>query len=147
MSLVGPRPKLPKHQAVYFQCRPGLTGGATIVFAREEVTLSNVPSCHLEHYYHSVVLPAKQRLDDDYMTRATFASDLRLILKSVFRHWDDVALTDITSLEPHLQRFMAQPRMTDDLPFAESVTCLGKKSPLRVVTEGTDFGRANVIPN
>jgi lipopolysaccharide/colanic/teichoic acid biosynthesis glycosyltransferase len=90
MSLVGPRPKLPKHQQVYFCCRPGLTGGATIVFAREEVSFSNLPGCHLENYYHSVVLPAKQQLDDDYMARATFTSDLKLIFKSVFRRWDDV---------------------------------------------------------
>src|SRR6266567_4369299 len=112
MSLVGPRPKLPKHQAAYLHCRPGLTGGATIVFAREEVALSSVPSCHLETYYHSVVLPAKQQLDDEYMAKAGFVSDLKLIVKSIFRHWDEVALSDMPSLQPHLARFAAQTRIS-----------------------------------
>ena len=112
MSLVGPRPKMPKHQAAYLHCRPGLTGGATIVFAREEVVLSSVPSCHLETYYHSVVLPAKQQLDDEYMAKATFGSDLKLIFKSIFRHWDEVALSDMPSLQPHLARFAAQTRIS-----------------------------------
>jgi lipopolysaccharide/colanic/teichoic acid biosynthesis glycosyltransferase len=112
MSLVGPRPKLPKHQAAYLHCRPGLTGGATIVFAREEVALASVPSCHLEAYYHSVVLPAKQQLDDEYMAKASFLSDFRLILKSIFRHWDEVALSDMPSLQPHLARFAAQTRIS-----------------------------------
>jgi lipopolysaccharide/colanic/teichoic acid biosynthesis glycosyltransferase len=112
MSLVGPRPKLPRHQPSYLHCRPGLTGGATIVFAREEVALASVPSCHLETYYHSVVLPAKQQLDDEYMAKANFVSDVRLILKSVFRHWDEVALSDMPSLQPHLARFAAQTRIS-----------------------------------
>jgi lipopolysaccharide/colanic/teichoic acid biosynthesis glycosyltransferase len=112
MSLVGPRPKLPKHQSAYLHCRPGLTGGATIVFAREEVALASVPSCHLETYYHSVVLPAKQQLDDEYMAKASFVSDLKLILRSVFRHWDEVALSDMPSLQPHLARFAAHTRMS-----------------------------------
>jgi lipopolysaccharide/colanic/teichoic acid biosynthesis glycosyltransferase len=111
MSLVGPRPKLPRHQAAYLHCRPGLTGGATIVFAREEIALSSVPTSHLEDYYHSVVLPAKQHLDDEYMAKASFTSDLKLILKSVFRHWDEIALCDVPSLQPHLERFAAQTRM------------------------------------
>jgi hypothetical protein len=38
------------------------------------------------------------------MGRATFVSDLKLIIKSVFRKWDDVALTDLTSIDPHLAR-------------------------------------------
>ena len=150
MSLVGPRPKLPKHQTAYLHCRPGLTGGATIVFAREEVTLSTVPSSHLDIYYHSVVLPAKQLLDDEYMERATFASDLKLILKSVFRKWDEVALTDLPSLQPLVAQFNAHSRKTVEcqaantpLIFADSMTSLRKNPPLRSVIEETDFGCAS----
>lgn len=111
MSLVGPRPKLLEHQAAYLPCRPGITGWATIVFAREEVALSKVPSGHLNTYYHSVVLPLKQTLDDEYMARATFRSDLRLVLKSLFRNWDDVALTDLVAFEAQMKRSTPHIRM------------------------------------
>lgn len=95
MSLVGPRPKVPSHQATGFNCRPGITGRATVVFAREEVTLANIPLAQLDTYYHGVVLPLKQILDDDYMAKATLGSDLKLIAQSVFRRWDDLKLSDL----------------------------------------------------
>ncbi len=114
MSIVGPRPKLPQHQAAYLHCRPGLTGGATIVFAREEVALSSVPTNHLENYYHSVVIPAKQQLDDEYMARSTFASDFKLILRSIFRHWDENVLTDLPPLDSFVALAASQRKMSED---------------------------------
>ena len=116
MSLVGPRPKLPKHQSAHLMCRPGITGRATVVFAREEVTLSAVPNHNLESYYHGVILPLKQSLDDEYMARATFRSDIKLIVKSLLRSWDDVALTDLPSLSPQLSRFAVHTRISVDRP-------------------------------
>ncbi|MFP5236551.1 MAG: sugar transferase [Acidobacteriota bacterium] len=95
MSLVGPRPKVPSHQATGLPCRPGITGRATVVFAREEVTLANIPLAQLDTYYHGVVLPLKQILDDDYMAKATFGSDLKLIAQSLFRRWEDLKLSDL----------------------------------------------------
>ncbi len=92
MSLVGPRPKLREHVIFDPPCRPGVTGLATIVFAREEKILSCVARNRLEHYFHSVVLPAKRQLDSAYMARATFLSDLRLLANSVLRRWDTAAL-------------------------------------------------------
>lgn len=88
MSLVGPRPKVPEQQVGYLRCRPGVTGAASIAFAREEVLLADIPKQRLGAYYNDIVLPLKQRLDDGYMARATFMSDLRLILKTVLRRWD-----------------------------------------------------------
>jgi lipopolysaccharide/colanic/teichoic acid biosynthesis glycosyltransferase len=88
MSLVGPRPKMPEHAIFDLPCRPGITGAATIAFASEETVLDCVPKHHLESYYHTVVLPAKRRLDAEYMARATFLSDLKLIVDSVWRRWD-----------------------------------------------------------
>jgi lipopolysaccharide/colanic/teichoic acid biosynthesis glycosyltransferase len=88
MSLVGPRPKLPEHVISSVPCRAGITGAATIAFAREESILDRIPKIHLESFYHSVVLPAKHRLDEDYMANATFRSDLKLIVDSVLRRWD-----------------------------------------------------------
>lgn len=99
MSLVGPRPKMPQHVVDHLPCRPGITGAATFAFAREETLLDQVPEHHLESYYHLVVLPAKQHLDAEYMARATFSSDLRLIINSVLRRWDDSVAAYLLELE------------------------------------------------
>jgi lipopolysaccharide/colanic/teichoic acid biosynthesis glycosyltransferase len=95
MSLVGPRPKLACYESVRLVCRPGLTGFATIVFAREEMALSKVPPAQVNAYYQAVVKPFKCRLDTVYMARATFLSDLKIIFKSILRDWDDVALSEL----------------------------------------------------
>lgn len=89
MSMVGPRPKMPEHVISHLPCRPGITGAATIAFACEEAVLDRVPRHHLESYYYSVILPAKRRLDAEYMARASFFSDLEIIVKSVLRCWDN----------------------------------------------------------
>ncbi len=94
MSLVGPRPKMPEHALFDLPCRPGITGLATTVFACEERILACVPKDRLDAYFHSVVLPAKRRLDAQYMTRATFFSDIRLLMNSVLRRWDTTALDE-----------------------------------------------------
>ena len=88
MSMVGPRPKLLEHQIAALCCRPGITGAATIAFAREEQILVRLPNHYLDDYYSSVILPFKHQLDMEYMARANFLSDLKLILDSVLRRWD-----------------------------------------------------------
>jgi lipopolysaccharide/colanic/teichoic acid biosynthesis glycosyltransferase len=95
MSLVGPRPKMPEHVISDLPCRPGITGAATIAFAREEAVLDRVPKHRLETYYHTVVLPAKRQLDADYMARATFLSDFKLIVDSVLRRWDTSIMEEL----------------------------------------------------
>ncbi len=98
MSLVGPRPKLPEYVTLALPCRPGVTGMATIVFACEERILARVAKEHLEAYIHAVVLPAKRQLDAEYMARATFLSDLRLLVNTLLRRWDTAALKEICGL-------------------------------------------------
>jgi len=88
MSLVGPRPKMPDHSIYEVPCRPGITGMATVAFAREEEILARVPEDQLESYYHHVVLPAKGQMDAEYGARATLLSDIRLLVISVLRRWD-----------------------------------------------------------
>lgn len=99
MSLVGPRPKLPEHQIGILNCRPGITGAATIAFAREEMVLARVPKHYLDIYYHSTILPAKHRLDTEYTARATFLSDFKLILDSVLRRWDGSVMYSLLHTE------------------------------------------------
>jgi len=94
MSLVGPRPKLPEHVIFDLPCRPGITGLATTVFASEEAAFARVHKDYLDAFYHAVVLPAKWKLDAEYMARATFISDLKLLVNTVLRRWDDTVLQD-----------------------------------------------------
>lgn len=99
MSVVGPRPKLPRLHTGHFDCRPGITGRATLVFAQEERVLSVLPASCLDSFYCRVIRPLKQALDDDYMAKATFASDLSLIVRSLLHLRND---TEIACLLPTL---------------------------------------------
>lgn len=92
MSLVGPRPKMREYELCDPLCRPGITGAATMVFACEEALLARVPRLRLRSYYASVVMPAKHRIDVEYAARATFLSDVKLLLETALRHWDSDAL-------------------------------------------------------
>jgi lipopolysaccharide/colanic/teichoic acid biosynthesis glycosyltransferase len=82
MSLVGPRPKLPHHEALHMTCRPGITGVATLAFRKEEEFLSEIPEDQLETFYEMFVKPAKAQLDLEYMRTATLASDLKVLWRT-----------------------------------------------------------------
>jgi lipopolysaccharide/colanic/teichoic acid biosynthesis glycosyltransferase len=98
MSLVGPRPKITEQQIGTLNCRPGITGSATLAFAREELLLSRISPQSLPHFYRENILPLKQQLDSEYLARATVLSDLRLLLLTALRRWDT------PSLESHAAR-------------------------------------------
>jgi lipopolysaccharide/colanic/teichoic acid biosynthesis glycosyltransferase len=93
MSLVGPRPELPRYVALYppalrdkvLSVRPGITDLASLEYRDEGERLARASDPERE--YREVVLPAKLRLAAEYLDRATMASDLRVIartLKAVF---------------------------------------------------------------
>jgi lipopolysaccharide/colanic/teichoic acid biosynthesis glycosyltransferase len=85
MSLVGPRPKLPDHQhrqAQSMPFRPGITGAATLVFRCEEEMLRQVPEEQIEAFCKYKLTPYKTSLDFAYAERATFRSDLALMLRT-----------------------------------------------------------------
>ncbi|HEV2136059.1 MAG TPA: sugar transferase [Terracidiphilus sp.] len=88
MSLVGPRPKVPEQEPEPFPCRPGLTGVATLAFAREEMILQGIASARLNDYFQTTVLGAKRALDADYLRRATMWSDLRILVNTVLGRWE-----------------------------------------------------------
>jgi lipopolysaccharide/colanic/teichoic acid biosynthesis glycosyltransferase len=85
MSLVGPRPEVPRYVALYpadlrdkvLSVRPGITYRGSIDY-RDEGALFGAAS-DAERTYTEVLLPAKLRLAADYVDHATFAHDLRLI--------------------------------------------------------------------
>lgn len=79
MSLIGPRPKLPHHEAIHMPFRPGITGAATLAFRYEEEMLGTVPAKHLDVYYDRHIKPRKAEIDWEYMTQASLRSDLRIV--------------------------------------------------------------------
>ncbi len=85
MSLVGPRPKLHDHHVLDVCFRPGITGAATLAFASEEHLLRDIPHEHLEACHKELICPRKVELDLQYMAKATFCSDLRLLCRTLMR--------------------------------------------------------------
>ena len=65
---------------------------ATYRFACEERILALVAKEHLNAYIHAVILPAKRQMDDEYMARATFLSDLSLLVNTLLHRWDTATL-------------------------------------------------------
>jgi lipopolysaccharide/colanic/teichoic acid biosynthesis glycosyltransferase len=100
MSLVGPRPKLPEHMLGELRCRPGITGAATIAFAREEQVLARLPHGDVDGYYHSIILPAKLQLDRVYTAKSTFMSDLKMIANTLLRRWDATMMCQLLKVDP-----------------------------------------------
>ncbi len=91
MSMVGPRPKVPEQQLKLLSCRPGLTGAATLAFAREETILQEIAPDDLAQYFSETILSAKQRLDAEDLRRATLGSDLRILVDTALGRWDSYA--------------------------------------------------------
>ncbi len=91
MSLVGPRPELPRYVAFYpaelrervLSVRPGITDPASLAFSREAELLA--AAADPEREYVDVVLPAKLKLSAEYAAQATLSADLRLICVTLGR--------------------------------------------------------------
>lgn len=89
MSLVGPRPEVPKYMATYpediralvLSVKPGVTDLASIKYKDESATLAK--SSDPEHTYIHQVLPSKQRYYVEYVKGRTFAGDLSIIFSTV----------------------------------------------------------------
>ncbi|MFZ1685803.1 MAG: sugar transferase [Flavobacteriales bacterium] len=84
MSVVGPRPEVPKYVALYtaaqrrvLSVRPGLTGPASLQYIDENALLGSSPDP--ERTYIEEVMPAKLAIDLRYLEQRSFALDLRMI--------------------------------------------------------------------
>lgn len=90
MSLVGPRPEVPRYVALYpaglrekvLSVRPGITDFASIEYRDESTLLAQ--SSDPERTYREVILPAKLALQARYVDRAGLGTDLRLIGRTVW---------------------------------------------------------------
>lgn len=89
MSLVGPRPEVPKYVAHYdrrarqvLDLVPGITDPASIAFRSESELLGQ--SDDPERFYIEEIMPEKIRINLDYAGKATFFKDLGVIFRTVF---------------------------------------------------------------
>jgi lipopolysaccharide/colanic/teichoic acid biosynthesis glycosyltransferase len=86
MSLVGPRPEVPRYVACYpadvrdvvLSVRPGITDRASIEFKDENEILGRAADAHLA--YVNEVLPIKLRYYVAYVAQRSFWSDVGIIL-------------------------------------------------------------------
>ena len=89
MSLVGPRPEVPRYVAMYpaalrdkvLSVRPGITDIASIEYRQESALLAR--AADPEREYVEVVMPAKLKLAAAYVEQASLATDIRLILRTL----------------------------------------------------------------
>jgi lipopolysaccharide/colanic/teichoic acid biosynthesis glycosyltransferase len=84
MSMVGPRPNVPREVALYtaaerglLAARPGITDLASIVFADLAEALANAADPDIA--YNQLVRPWKSRLGLHYLTCASLGNDVRII--------------------------------------------------------------------
>lgn len=92
MSLVGPRPELPKYVKLYtaeqrrvLEMRPGITDFATLEYRNEEELLARAGDP--EMFYMRSCLPAKISLNLRYASSANLWSDIQLIFRTLFFCW------------------------------------------------------------
>ncbi|AEE65593.1 sugar transferase [Bordetella pertussis] len=85
MSLVGPRPEVPRYVVLYpdalrdlvLSVRPGITDPASIRFRNENEILGQ--SSDPERTYREIILPEKLRIQAEYVQTRTFLGDLKII--------------------------------------------------------------------
>ena len=88
MQLVGPRPEVERYveqfreqYSVLLSDPPGITDPASLAFRREEQLFVVT---EIEHQYVSDILPRKLSLSLEYQRQRSFASDLCILMKTVF---------------------------------------------------------------
>jgi lipopolysaccharide/colanic/teichoic acid biosynthesis glycosyltransferase len=88
MSLVGPRPEIPRYVEMFrgdyeeiLRVPPGITDFASVKYRDEETML--MLASDPEHEYITHVLPDKIKLAKDYVRQSSFLLDVSLIAKTV----------------------------------------------------------------
>lgn len=90
MSLVGPRPEVPKYVALYteeerkvLEVRPGITDLASIRYRDENDILAEVENP--EEYYINVIMRDKLKLNLEYIEKSNIFYDIYLIIKTIIK--------------------------------------------------------------
>jgi lipopolysaccharide/colanic/teichoic acid biosynthesis glycosyltransferase len=96
MSLVGPRPEVPKYVAMYpaalrdkvLSVRPGITDPASLQYRDEGALLGAASSpIEAERIYIEQIMPAKLNLAVGYVEGMTLTNDARLIFATIRQLW------------------------------------------------------------
>ena len=93
MSLVGPRPEVPRYVALYpaeararvLSVKPGITDPAALAFRNEGELLAR--AADPERVYIEQIMPAKLRFAARYVEQMSVLNDVRLILVTLRRLW------------------------------------------------------------
>lgn len=90
MSLVGPRPEVPKYVALYneeqrkvLSVRPGITDLASLKYSDENDILGKVDNP--EEYYINVIMKDKLNLNLEYIEKSNLFYDISLIIKTIIK--------------------------------------------------------------
>jgi lipopolysaccharide/colanic/teichoic acid biosynthesis glycosyltransferase len=90
MSLVGPRPEVPKYVDIYtlqqrqvLQVRPGITDPASIAFRNESDLLGKADDP--EAFYIREIMPKKLELNLSYLESQSVVSDIKIIFNTLFK--------------------------------------------------------------
>lgn len=90
MSLVGPRPEVPKYVALYnneqkkvLSIRPGITDMASLRYKDENDILGKVDNP--EEYYINVIMKDKLSLNLEYIEKSNVFFDIYLIVKTIIK--------------------------------------------------------------
>ena len=88
MSIVGPRPEVPKYVLLYneeqqnvLSIKPGITDFASIEYVRENELL--IASSNPEKTYIEEIMPAKLALNLKYLREQSFLTDMKIILQTI----------------------------------------------------------------
>jgi lipopolysaccharide/colanic/teichoic acid biosynthesis glycosyltransferase len=141
MSMVGPRPNVPREVVLYtleerglLTTRPGITDIASIVFADLGEALAHASDPDIA--YNQLVRPWKSRLGLHYLRCASFATDLRLICFTVTglvaRRWTLARLAALlrrTGATEDLCRFVLRQEPLQPLPPPGADAIVTSRSP------------------
>ncbi len=90
MSMVGPRPEVPNFTALYnndqklvLTIKPGITDYASLLYFNENELLAK--STNPEKTYIEIVMPAKLKLNLEYVNKNSMVGDLKIIWATIKR--------------------------------------------------------------
>ena len=90
MSLVGPRPEVPKYVNIYneserevLKVKPGITDFASIEYRDENEILGNVENP--EEYYINAIMKHKLQLNLEYINKNNIFLDIKIIFKTLLK--------------------------------------------------------------
>lgn len=90
MSFVGPRPEVRKYVDLYdniqlqvLKVKPGITDLASIKFINESEILAGYENP--EEAYINEIMPAKLKINLDYISKANIFTDIKIIFQTIFK--------------------------------------------------------------